>query len=118
MLDCDILTFEIARLIKSLAKRGKVGGRFRRRPRAQEPDDQCRRLLRMRRERPRRRAAEQRDEMAAGAHSITSSARASKIRDRSRPSALAALRLITNSNLVPCWTGKSAGFAPLRILST
>jgi hypothetical protein len=26
------------------------------------------------------------------------------------------LRLMTNSNLVGCWTGKSVGLAPLRIL--
>jgi hypothetical protein len=32
-----------------------------------------------------------------------------------RPSALAVLRLMTNSNLVGCTTGKSAGFSPLRI---
>src|SRR5262249_54813237 len=32
------------------------------------------------------------------------------------PSALAALRLMTNSNLVACTTGNSAGFSPLRIL--
>ena len=34
------------------------------------------------------------------------------------PSALAVLRLMTNSNVVGCSTGRSAGFAPLRILST
>ena len=33
----------------------------------------------------------------------------------SRPSVLAVLRLITNSNLVGCSTGRSAGLAPLRI---
>jgi hypothetical protein len=33
-----------------------------------------------------------------------------------RPSAFAVLRLITNSNLVGCCTGRSAGWAPLRIL--
>ena len=39
------------------------------------PDEWHRRLLRARRERPRRRrAAEQRDELAPAAHSITSSA--------------------------------------------
>ena len=44
-----------------------------------EPDHRHRRLLRARRERPRRRrAAEQRDELAA-VHSITSSARASSV---------------------------------------
>src|SRR5262245_38341515 len=49
-------------------------------------------------------------------HSITSSARASSLSGIWRPSALAVLRLITNSNLVGCSTGNSAGFAPLRIL--
>src|SRR5262245_40223956 len=72
-------------------------------------------LLRARRERPRRRATEQRDELASF-HSITSSARASSVGGISRPRARAVLRLITNSNLVDCWTGRSDGFAPLRIL--
>ena len=34
------------------------------------------------------------------------------------PSAFAVFRLITSSNLVGCSTGRSAGFAPLKILST
>src|SRR5215510_2680332 len=61
-------------------------------------------LLRARRERPRsRRAAEQRDELAAldlRAHSITSSARASSVGGTAKPSAWAVIRLITRSNLV------------------
>src|SRR5260370_11105418 len=65
MLDCDILTFEVTGLAQPLAKRGKAGARFRRRPRAQEPDDRHPLLLRVRRNRPRcRRAAEQCDEFA------------------------------------------------------
>ena len=32
-----------------------------------------------------------------------------------RPSAFAVLRLRTNSNLVGAWTGRSAGFSPLRM---
>src|SRR5207247_10902662 len=71
-------------------------------------------LLRARPERPRRRAAEQRDERAP-LHSITSSAMASSPGGKLRPNALAVLRLITNSNLLDCMTGKSAGFSPLRI---
>src|SRR5262245_51902804 len=67
---------------------------------------------------PRRRAAEQRDELAAPDHSITSSARASSVGGTSRPSAFAVLRLITNSYLVGAWTGRSPGFSPLRIRST
>ncbi len=35
-----------------------------------------------------------------------------------RPSALAVLRLMTSSNFVGCSTGRSAGLAPFRILST
>src|SRR4029077_1702448 len=53
------------------------------------------RLLCPRRERPRCRAAAQRDELAA-VHSITSSARASSVGGTSRPSALAVLRLMTS----------------------
>ena len=72
-------------------------------------------LLRARRERPRRRAAaEQRDELATAAHSITSSASASSVAGISRPSASAVCELITNSNLVACMTGRSAGLSPLR----
>src|SRR6266446_6622179 len=65
----------------------------------------------------RRRAAEQCDELAPF-HSITSSARVSSVGGTSRPSALAVLRLMTISNFVGRSTGKSAGFAPFRILST
>src|SRR5215831_12657312 len=48
-------------------------------------------------------------------HSITSSAMASSPGGKLRPITLAVLRLITNSNLVDCMTGRSAGFSPLRI---
>ena len=49
-------------------------------------------------------------------HRITSSARSSSNCGIVRPSAFAVLRLITSSNFVGCRTGRSAGFAPLRIL--
>src|SRR6516162_6450944 len=51
-------------------------------------------------------------------HSITSSARASSDGRIVRPSAVAVIRLMTRSNLIGCSTGKLAGFAPRRILST
>src|SRR5262249_22602898 len=51
-------------------------------------------------------------------HWITSSARSSSDGGIVRPSAFAVLRLMTNSNFVGCSTGRSAGRAPLRILST
>jgi hypothetical protein len=35
-----------------------------------------------------------------------------------RPRAFAVFMLMTNSNLVGCWMGRSPGEAPLRILST
>src|SRR5262249_54079006 len=52
------------------------------------------------------------------AYSITSSARASSVGGTLRPSAWAAVKLMTRSNLVGCSTGMSPGFAPRRILST
>src|SRR6266446_4708693 len=85
---------------------------------AEESDHRHRRLLRPRCERPQCRATDERDELAPVAHSITMSARASTVGGISRPRALAVLRLITSSYLVGSWTGRSAGFAPLRILST
>src|SRR5262249_47525720 len=81
-------------------------------------DRRHRRLLRVRRERPhRRRAAEQRDEVAAP-HSITSSATASSLSGTARPSMWAVEALMTSSNLVDCTTGRSAGLAPLRMRPT
>src|SRR5690349_14856760 len=52
------------------------------------------------------------------AYRITRCARASTLGGIVRAICLAVLRLITSSNLVGCSTGKSAGLAPLRILST
>jgi hypothetical protein len=40
----------------------------------------------------------------------------SKSRGTSMPSARAVCRLMMNSNLVDCSTGRSAGLAPLRML--
>src|SRR5690348_2829065 len=51
-------------------------------------------------------------------YSITSSARSSSDSGIVKPIALAVLLLMRSSNLVGCSTGKSAGFSPLRILST
>src|SRR5262249_12585761 len=89
----------------------------RRRARAQETDGRPhRRLLRARRERPRGRAADERDERAA-LHSITSSARTRSVGGTAQPRTLPAFRLIVNSNLTGCSIGRSPGLAPLRILS-
>jgi hypothetical protein len=50
-------------------------------------------------------------------YSITSSACCWRCEGTSRPSALAALRLITISNFTGAWMGSSPGFAPLRMRS-
>src|SRR5262249_49758778 len=50
--------------------------------------------------------------------SISLSARASNDGGTVSPSVFAAVRLMASSNFVGCSTGKSAGLAPLRILST
>jgi len=51
-------------------------------------------------------------------HLMTRFASARKSGESVRPICFAAFRLITNSNFVACCTGKSAGLAPLRPLST
>src|SRR5262249_30578364 len=119
VLDRHIPPLHIAGLRKTLEKwRGKrricVGRRA-----GEKSNHWHRRLLCSCGERPRGcRAAEQRDELAAAVHSITSSARASTLVGISSPSALAVLRLITSLYLVAAWTGSSAGFSPLRMRST
>ena len=51
-------------------------------------------------------------------HLMTLFARSSTLTGIVRSICFAALRLITNSNFVACCTGKSAGLAPFKILST
>ena len=74
-----------------------------------------------RRQRPLETCARERDEHKPGAavgYWMTSSARRSSDGGIARPRAFAVLRLMTSSNFVGCSIGKSAGLAPLRILST
>src|SRR5262249_23183815 len=62
-------------------------------------------LLAARRERPYRRATDERDEMTAlhhGSHSITSSASESRLSEIVTPSAFAVFILINSSNLTTC----------------
>ena len=63
--DRDVLAFDIASFFQTPMERGKKVRVVIGRPTAEEPDHRHRRLLRPCRERPRRRAAEQRDERAA-----------------------------------------------------
>src|SRR6516165_8896040 len=117
VVECEVAAFLITQFGHSLEKIGI--DRCLPTLNADKPDMQhLRLLLRARHHRPHdRRTADQRDELAPS-HSITSSARATSVGGTSKPKALAVFRLTTNSNLVPCCTGRSAGFAPLMILST
>src|SRR5882757_9615335 len=117
ILDGEIATFHVADFGQPAMKRGhSVIGRTVGSD-AKITDHRYCRLLRARRERPRHRAAKPRDELPSP-HWITSSAVANSVSGIVRPSAFAVLRLMTNSNLVACSMGRSAGLVPLRILST
>src|SRR5262249_45169202 len=117
--DHNGLTLNVTALFETLPKRGQELHVRISRSRAHEANDRYHRLLRTRRERPgNRRAAEQRDELATAAHSITSSASASSVGGISTPNAFAVARLTTRSNLVASSTGRSPGFSPLRIRPT
>src|SRR5262245_5435557 len=93
--DGNAPAFDVARFAQTLAEGGDE---------LRKPDGRCvgeiadhwhRRLLRARPKRPRRRAAEQRDELAAPDHSFTSSARASTVAGMSRPSTFAVVKLMS-----------------------
>jgi len=58
------------------------------------------------------------DQRETAGYSISSTARSKSSRGIARPSAFAVLRLMVKSNLWGCCMGRSAGLAPLRILST
>src|SRR5262249_40992964 len=115
-IDLHILPTEIAEFAQPALERNYVSAGIFWRP-AAEKSDHRHWLLRARRERPRRRAADERDKIAPF-QSITSSARARSIGDTVRPSALAVLRLITSSKVVGCSTGRSLGLVPLRMRPT
>src|SRR4249920_3450779 len=51
-------------------------------------------------------------------YSMSWSARRRKDSEIVSPSVLAVFRLMTSANLVGCWTARSEGLVPLRILST
>src|SRR5262249_38895653 len=99
IVESDVLTFNKAFFVESLANDRNERSVDVRRTAAEQSNHRKRTLLRARHERPCCRAAEQGDELAP-LHSITSSARASSGAGMSRPSALAALRLIASSYLV------------------
>src|SRR5215470_12292512 len=116
--DRYVLVLDVAAVLEALAECAQSVCTGVRRSLFEEPDHRHRRLLRAARERPTSsRAAEKRDEVAA-LHSITSSARSNIDVGILMPIALAVWRFTASSNVVGCSTGKSAGLAPRRILST
>ena len=118
MVRIDDLATSVKSLLQSIDAQPPLG-RFERAGEEEADPQHLARLLRACRERPRNCcAAEQRDELAPfelSTHSITSSASNCSELGTSMPSALAVCKLMTNSNLVDCVTGRSAGLAPLRI---
>src|SRR5262249_16812104 len=98
-----VLALDVAAILQALAKCAQTVRHSVSRSGVKKPDHRHRRLLRARRERPRcSSAAEKRDELAAGGHSITSSAMAISLSGIWRPSAFAVLRLMASSNFVGC----------------
>src|SRR5262249_27979747 len=113
----EVSAFDIAHLAHALEESGKWTAVQRNRARAtgdkpNAPD--LAQLLRPSHDRPRRRAAEQRDKLAAF-HSITSSASASSRSGIWSQRAVGVLKLIINSIFVGCNTGRSGGFSLLRM---
>src|SRR5262249_59158761 len=103
-----VFSLDEAKFVQAFLESSHEMGPFGGRSAVEKPDHGHCRLLRTRRERPRRRrAAEKSDELAPD-HSITLSARASSVRRTVSPSALAVLRLMISSTLVACWTGRAA----------
>src|SRR5262245_21242266 len=117
-LNRDVATFHPTEFAQPLHECGEPFTLDQGRGGAQESDGrQLAGLLSERRERPRRRAAEQRDELAP-LHSITLSARRSSVEGTARPMAAAVLRLTTSSKIAGCSTGRSAGEVPRRTLTS
>src|SRR5262245_32300277 len=77
--NCDVRSFDVAALGQPFPECRSEVSTLLWRTREDIPYQRHRRLLRASRERPRRSAAEQRDELAPPDHSITSSARASSV---------------------------------------
>jgi hypothetical protein len=114
-LDHQVAALDIAKISKCGAHRAYVRRQARRLLCGEPTDaDDLRRALRRNGSRHDGHGEEGKQKRAPS-HSITSSARASSDGGTSRPRTLAVLRLMTNSNVVGNWTGRSAGFAPFKI---
>src|SRR5262245_3776792 len=120
--DRDVSAFDIAGFGEALAEGAQAAGVPVRQCAAEKADHWHATLLRSSCERQggggHRRAAEQGDELPTLHHSITSSASAITVGGTVRPSVVAVLRLMANSNLAGACAGSSAGLAPFKMRST
>src|SRR6516162_5455970 len=116
--DHDILLLIVAHFAEPLPKGGCIGCRGIGGPTVDKCDHGWRRLLRPRCDWPHRYRASERCNKLAPPHSINSSASDRNDAGMVRPSVLALVRLITNSNFVSRSTGSSLGAAPLRMRPT
>ena len=114
--DRYILVLNIPGFAQSLTERSDKTRQRDARAIGEKADHRHRLLLRAECARGGHRATQQQHQLPTLHHSMTSSASARIDGGTVRPSALAVLRLTTSSNRVGCWTGRSAGLAPLRIL--
>src|SRR6516164_4230423 len=113
-----VLSLDVAGFAEGFTKRISDAHGYLGRSEVDEGDDRQCRLLRARAERRcHHHTPNQRNELAPP-HSITSLASVSTLGGIVRPSGFAAFKLMIKSNFTGCWTGRSPGFSPLRILST
>src|SRR5262249_7889173 len=102
VLDRDVLAGDKSGFFQGLDERGYHGVVTSGRRVPKEPDARHRRLLRMRRDRPRNRPTTEQHDEVAPPHSITSSARPDNGSGTVMLSALAVFRLMYSSNLLAC----------------
>src|SRR5262249_27113014 len=117
IVDIQIATLRVAQAAQAIDEGGVVLLQTQRKERDPRTGVGRVGLLRARRERPRCRAADKRDEVAS-VHSTTSSAATSRPGGAVSPSAFAVLRFTAVSNLVAACTGRSPGLSPRRMRST
>ena len=114
--DLQISPFGETCLIEPKAKSGEPGRESGGRGPAQHADPAL--LLRPTRPWQRCRSPAEQRKQPTAPHSMISSARSRIAGGIVRPIAWAVFRMMTSWNFVGCWTGRSAGLAPLRILAT
>jgi hypothetical protein len=118
ILDVDVALVDISSALETAEKRGPVIGSLLLRPRGEKTHYRTAALLlRRRRERPTDCGSDSRRKLRRLIRSPRRRGRGGWAGSSGR-GPLAVLRLMERSNLIGCWTGRSAGFAPFKIRST